>query len=198
MIGGRRGAEVAEQWGRGHSPAPRGAGGEGRAMQCGEVAVRHCLICGKALVRRILPGGRSERRKHWMRRKYCGRACCGVAQRGTKYTPAKMSRRHSTKLRNAQCVLCGRNGVRLYAHHINKNPLDNDPHNIGTFCGSCHTKCHSKNYDRITGRAWPCVLCGYPAYARGFCRLHYDRSIRRQNLMLPRPNAGRMEKICVP
>jgi len=52
------------------------------------------------------------------------------------------ARKRGQKHRKPKCEFCG-DDKKLAAHHINGDPWDNRPCNIGTLCGHCHRRMHS-------------------------------------------------------
>ena len=82
----------------------------------------------------------------------------------------KNSRKQSAKKNTGVCNRCGRlkGNTRLYVHHKDRNPINNDPDNLETLCGSCHKKEH-------TPESRPCLYCDRPARHKGMCGLHWQR-----------------------
>jgi hypothetical protein len=66
-------------------------------------------------------------------------------------------------------------------HHVDGNPANNEPPNLMTLCGSCHTRWHWQHGRRARPRAHlNCSACGASArpwehMKRGMCSLHYQR-----------------------
>ena len=104
------------------------------------IQTKNCLTCGKELRRREYPGGRSDSPSMHMRRLYCNRACQGIGLRSKQ--PSRSARhRRAAEFRKSKCERCD-STVRLSVHHVDRNPLNNDPANLMTLCSSCHTRWH--------------------------------------------------------
>ena len=137
--------------------------------------LRFCTACGRKLERKRF-NGVLEDLSRFKQRKYCDQLCMGAGMEGSiKVVSARNSRRQSAKQVAKCCSRCGRFGKRLYVHHQDENPLNNDPSNLMTLCGSCHRRSHSPNFDPITGLRKPCTLCSKPAVRKGLCHAHRGR-----------------------
>jgi hypothetical protein len=89
-----------------------------------------------------------------------------------------------------RCVACGRSGIRIERHHVDGNPLNNDPANVRVLCTRCHMEedgrlAASADRLRARGRRAPriykgtvCAVhaCGLPAKNKGLCNAHYYRA----------------------
>jgi|SRR5581483_1954216 len=136
--------------------------------------IKYCAACGARLTRKRF-NGTLEDMGAFRRRRYCNQACMAVGQEGTiKVMSPRNSRRQSAKAVREKCETCGRNG-RLHVHHRDENPLNNDPSNLMSLCGSCHRQAHSPNFAGIPGQRRRCEHCSKPAMQRGLCWTHLTR-----------------------
>jgi hypothetical protein len=71
------------------------------------------------------------------------------------------------------CVQCGQPA--RHRHHVDRNPLNNEPENVQLLCTTCHGLAHrgEKKPTRAPKPAQPCITCGQPArpMRRGRCKL---------------------------
>lgn len=139
--------------------------------------LKHCKACGAVLRRKRMPSGQIEDMGSFLRRLYCNQACMAKGMEGMKVVSPQNSRKQSRKSCRGQCEQCGRprQSGRLYVHHIDENPLNNEPSNLKTLCGSCHRLEHTR---KSKGTPLPLRLCAYctsPARKRGMCQKHYQR-----------------------
>lgn len=80
-------------------------------------------------------------------------------------TPKASRLRARTATPDAPCAICGKVGY-TEVHHIDKNPMNNDPQNLVRLCKSCHAKQHrEKSF---------CVVCGAPAKGHHLCSKHWQ------------------------
>jgi 5-methylcytosine-specific restriction endonuclease McrA len=123
-------------------------------------------------------GERLEDRAAFMRRIFCDRDCMAQWMEGqTKVENDKNGRRQSAKTAAQQCEKCGRqrDRTRMYVHHKDENPQNNEPSNLMTLCGSCHRRLHSPNYTGTGERRERCAYCEMPSYRLGLCCTHLTR-----------------------
>ena len=110
-----------------------------------------CISCGKDCEA-------SPSRKH-QKKRFCSLECreakaCSEKERRKKVKVINLSKRGSaygSKLRKyisqfkeMKCEICGYNEYEfcLDMHHIDHNPTNNTPENIGILCCMCHKKLH--------------------------------------------------------
>jgi hypothetical protein len=139
--------------------------------------IKYCVQCGMKLERKRF-NGVLEGLSIFKKRKYCNQECMAAAQEGTmKVLSLKNSRRQSAKAAGTNCEMCSRPGTetRLHVHHQDKNPLNNDPLNLRTLCGSCHHRCHSPNFTETGEQRRTCEFCDKPSMKRGWCYTHMSR-----------------------
>lgn len=98
-----------------------------------------CAHCGKPLERKRY-GGRLEDLGVFQRRKYCDPVCMGRARLQDNVSLAAL-RKRAVKFRKGQCEQCGVI-ENVQVHHLDSNPANNEPSNLMTLCGPCHTKWH--------------------------------------------------------
>lgn len=138
--------------------------------------IKFCLNCGKQLLLRTLADGSLEQTCFLRARKYCNRKCMALGMEGTMKTSTPRSHhRQSRKAVKEKCQNCGRRNTKLHVHHADSNPMNNDPSNFRTLCGSCHRRCHSPNYEATGLRRKPCKICGNPSMRTGLCYKHVTR-----------------------
>ena len=136
--------------------------------------VKFCESCGKQMHRKRF-NGVLESNSGFSRRKYCDRDCMSAGMEGVIKNPSpKTSRRQSQKKVKPTCEICGRSG-RLHVHHRDLNPMNNEPENLQTLCGSCHHRSHSPNFAGTPEQRKPCLHCSKPAMQRGLCWTHLTR-----------------------
>lgn len=142
------------------------------------VKQRLCRTCQAPLNRKRRPNGDLETRHEFERRRFCDRACMAASMEGQIKIPSpKNSHRQSGKAATSQCENCGRTRRtgRLHVHHHDLNPMNNDPSNLRTLCGSCHRRCHSPNFTETGERRVNCLHCDRPSSKRGLCATHLTR-----------------------
>lgn len=135
------------------------------------VAERHCKQCNKSLVRKQYPSA-IEDIARFKKRKFCDRKCMGEGYEGKiKVLNERNSRKQSAKKNTGVCNRCSRviADTRLYVHHRDENPLNNEPDNLETLCGKCH-QTHHQGKDPV-----PCKHCSNHARHIGLCNTHYTR-----------------------
>lgn len=140
--------------------------------------LRNCAQCGAKMERKRYPNRVLECLSLFRKRKYCNVACMAAAQEGLmKTATARSGRRQSVKAILDACEDCGRKRTetRLYVHHRDGNPLNNEPENLRTLCGSCHRLSHSPNYMGTRQQPKPCLLCASPRARKGYCGMHLQR-----------------------
>jgi len=146
------------------------------------VPAKNCLACGAPLVRKRWENRVLEDRSNFASRKYCNRACMAAAMEGVmRAVPSPMtSRVQSGKAAKGTCEACGkaRSKGRLYVHHMDLDPMNNSPLNFMTLCGSCHRRCHSRNFTANGTQRVNCVHCARPSIKRGLCYTHLTRSAK--------------------
>jgi hypothetical protein len=141
---------------------------------------KNCEHCKKPMVRKRF-GTTLEDRATFMRRKHCDRTCMAGSMEGRiKVLSPRSSRKQSAKKAKPKCETCGRprKETRLYVHHVDEDPLNNDPSNLKTLCGSCHQLTHSRSPKGIPKPPSDCRFCSRPAYRRGVCNTHRSRMRR--------------------
>lgn len=137
--------------------------------------MRKCAHCKKRM-RRQRYQGVLESMIGFSRRKFCNRSCMAEWMTGRiKVMNDRNSRRQSGRAVRSACQLCGTDRRRLHVHHRDENPQNNRPSNLLTLCVSCHRRCHSPNYDPMTGQRRPCLHCSNQAIKRGLCSTHLSR-----------------------
>jgi hypothetical protein len=134
-----------------------------------------CQHCSTPLVRKQFPSG-PEAIGNFEKRKFCDRTCMANWMEGRmKVEAIKNSRRQSAKTVGLECEICSRSDTRLSVHHRDENPMNNDPSNLQTLCGSCHSRCHSPNYAADGVTRINCAFCNEPSVKRGVCHTHLGR-----------------------
>lgn len=138
---------------------------------------KYCKNCGERL-HRSRYGNRLEDMGAFLRRVFRDRLCMAAFMEGQIKKPSEQSGRlQSGKLAEDNCQTCGRSvsETRLYVHHKDENPLNNDLSNLVTLCGSCHRRSHSPNYMGTSERRRPCEYCEAPSIKKGLCYTHLTR-----------------------
>lgn len=129
---------------------------------------KHCEYCGRKLERRLQPNGYLESLYWFNRRKFCSiqRSAKKQAEMKNALPPEtkKAGRKRASRLvKLSPCMICGKTGY-TEVHHIDENPLNNNPENLIRLCKSCHKKQHVQRKK--------CVVCGEPAKGYGLCPRH--------------------------
>lgn len=132
---------------------------------------KKCAFCGKQLERKRI-NGRLEDRAVFLKRKYCNRTCMAQAMIQEEATLAAL-RKRAEQFRGDQCEMCGARES-LAVHHLDQNPANNEPKNLMTLCGSCHTKWHWQHGKTPWKTRGTCKVCGMPAGKLGMCQKHYQ------------------------
>ncbi len=157
--------------------------------------VKHCVQCGNLMVRKRFPSA-LESLHSFKRRQFCDQTCMAASMEGQiKVLNPRSSRKQSQKTVLANCENCGRNDTGLYVHHVNGNPLVNDPSNLRTLCGSCHQLAHTQLSGRMPQRLRPCIYCSLPARHRGLCNTHYSRWQRNGSVLITKRWNGHGEPV---
>jgi HNH endonuclease len=131
----------------------------------------NCLYCHQPLIRKT-----NERAVSFERRKYCNYQC--VADGRRKHDASRTAfKRHYRKFKKLNCERCNATG-KLSIHHLDRNFRNNDPSNLQTLCGSCHSLLHHTAGEcpgpKRRGHP-PCFICGAPSHAKRLCGLHYQQ-----------------------
>lgn len=134
--------------------------------------VKFCAYCGEKLERKTY-SDRLEDLGVFRRRKYCDQKCMASGQIKKDATKsAYLKRIHH--LRGSSCEICGSTS-NLANHHKDENWKNEEPSNLMTLCGSCHTKLHWQTGKKIPKKQLPCKVCGKPSKGLGMCEKHYVR-----------------------
>lgn len=113
-----------------------------QASHKGDTLSGTCETCGEPLERKFYPGsGRWECQAVFKHRRYCSAACKLASGTRGNGTSEKQYRRRARKLMGPRCQSCG-TVADLDAHHIDRDISNNEPENILTLCGECHTRIH--------------------------------------------------------
>ena len=132
---------------------------------------KKCAHCGERMERKRY-NGRLEDYSAYRRRKYCSKACSGMANR--KANPGKSALHKRAQAFKAQsCEECN-STMNLHVHHLDNNPANNTRSNTMTLCGSCHLRWHWK-HGKTQPASPPCKICGRPSRKLAMCQLHYQR-----------------------
>jgi hypothetical protein len=152
-----RSPKVPVQCGVCHSTflIPRRSLERGRGKYCsrtcryqGKKVLAVCTWCGTE--KRVSPS-RAMRPTHY----FCSLACVGewhsIAQRGEAHPqwkggvageayPREFQRKRQQIMErdNRQCQVCGERPGKLWVHHIDEDPKNNDDKNLVTICPRCH------------------------------------------------------------
>jgi ribonucleoside-diphosphate reductase alpha chain len=95
-----------------------------------------CFYCREHLACPLCGGNVSRKAKQ------C-RDCCDKAQiKPTALETTARSRKSCRAALRESCEMCGTSSGRLEVHHIDKNPLNNEPANLLCLCIRCHNDVH--------------------------------------------------------
>ena len=123
------------------------------------VPEKFCEWCGNTLERRRHESGRLEDRGVFMRRKFCSLSCSVSSQHATAAPTVAASRKRAHKIAKQNCEICG-SSSNPNVHHIDNNPMNNDPSNLQALCASCHGFWHAAAKRKgiaVPGRM-PCIF----------------------------------------
>ena len=149
---------------------------------------KFCNTCGKKLTRKRY-GGTLEDMGAFRRRKYCDRVCMALGQQKPEPSRSAIQKR-LRRFRSSSCGRCGAT-ANLAIHHKDGDWRNNDPSNLETLCGSCHTALHHSQGDLVTRRpVKPCKVCGRPSYRKGLCGTHLTRLKRHGSPYLKKIKTG--------
>lgn len=133
-------------------------------VRCGALALRGRKFCSRAcqvaanaesLPTATCPTCAATFRPRSSRQRFCSRGCANIAHSvrmigagnshfkdGTSYSKLFQEMRPLVLGRDGEsCVVC-QSTVRLVVHHVDHNPLNNDPTNLIALCNSCHMRHH--------------------------------------------------------
>lgn len=151
--------------------------------------IKHCKACNQQLHRKRF-NGVLEANFIFLRRKYCNQLCMAKGMTGViKVLNERNSRRQSARFRKPDCEICGVK-KRRYVHHKDKNPLNNNPSNWQTLCGSCHRRMHSPNYLGTPTQRKPCRHCSKDVVKIGLCNTHLTRQRKYGDPLLTKIKIG--------
>ena len=125
-----------------------------------KIKVKACLECGASFV---------PNKFSWHKKKYCSGDCARkVSQRAyykrngprsDKRLTSKSWKKLADKIRERdgnKCRICKTEEARLHVHHIYHRTAeemnDDNPENLLTLCGSCHSKVHRITIGRENGK----------------------------------------------
>src|SRR5258706_3734427 len=80
--------------------------------------------------------------------------------------------------------------TRLVVHHRDEDPLNNEPSNLMTLCGSCHRRAHAPNFTATGTRRAPCKRCTAPSVKLGLCETHLSRLRRYGHALAKKRKVG--------
>lgn len=101
---------------------------------------KSCKKCGKSFNRRVMPNGRKQDVKLYLKQEFCSLSCANTRETMT-LTVHGYSFRARKHLKNC-CEACGYTKA-LHAHHIDQDKANNEPENIQTLCKHCHNFWHT-------------------------------------------------------
>lgn len=105
--------------------------------------VKQCEWCGTSFERkRVGSRGQLECASNFMRRRFCSISCSVSKQHATEPPTAAASRKRVQKSVGGSCEACG-TAEDLTIHHVNGDPMNNDPPNLQTLCRCCHSFWHA-------------------------------------------------------
>lgn len=99
-----------------------------------------CKTCGKAFNRKVMPNGRKQDVKLFLKQEFCSLSCANTRETMT-LTAHGYSFRARKHLKEC-CEACGYTKT-LHAHHIDQDKTNNSPENIQTLCKHCHNFWHT-------------------------------------------------------
>lgn len=110
---------------------------------------KRCEYCNAAMIRKRY-NGRLEDNAVFRRRRFCDHHCAAAFQQkhkpslphALKDSPTESAyHKRAEKHKKESCERCGIT-TNLAVHHCDLDPTNNNPSNLMTLCGSCHTKWH--------------------------------------------------------
>ena len=137
-----------------------------------------CKQCATPLTRKRF-NGRLEDNGAFRKRVFCDRSCMADWMEGQiKNMTPQNSRRQSAKTVGSMCEVCQARDTKFHVHHVDENPLNNDPSNLRTLCISCHCRSHSPSFGEDGKTRKDCVYCSADSMKRGLCFTHLSREKR--------------------
>ena len=100
-----------------------------------------CEWCGSTMSRKRY-GNRLEDAGAFRRRRFCSISCATCHQHSTEPPTVAASRKRAHKQVKASCEACGVEVV-CDVHHVDDNPLNNNPSNLQSLCPNCHAFWHA-------------------------------------------------------
>ena len=79
---------------------------------------------------------------NFLRRRFCCLSCSVSSQHASPPPTVAASRKRAARFMAPRCAACGTRRERV-VHHLDENPMNNDPVNLQTLCGNCHSFWHA-------------------------------------------------------
>lgn len=99
-----------------------------------------CKTCGNQFNRKVMPNGRKQDVKLFLKQEFCSLSCANTRDTLT-LTVHGYSFRARKHLKPA-CEACGHTKS-LHAHHVDQDKTNNQAENIQTLCKHCHDFWHT-------------------------------------------------------
>ncbi len=123
-------------------------------------ASKYCRHCGQKMHRRRQPSGKMETWTRFHLRRFCDLQCFGASRVRVPVTKAEAHERARQIKKRNSCERCG--GLDwLQVHHRDRNPFNNEIHNLEVLCASCHRSEH-----KAPPKQSICINCGISFVAR--------------------------------
>lgn len=120
---------------------------------------KSCLWCKQSFNRKRFFSGRLEDNSAYRRRKFCSLSCAVFMQHSKEPPSAAAARKRTRKMRAVTCDACG-TAFNLAVHHLDENPMNNQPSNHQTLCANCHAFWHAvqRRSPRLLPARMPCMF----------------------------------------
>jgi hypothetical protein len=109
-------------------------------MPMKEPVTKNCERCGTLMIQPRWANGKLD--ATFAARKYCSVTCAGYRETTKKSAGRKRAQRAIPEM--TKCNRCPETSD-LQRHHVDRNPMNNDPSNLEVLCQTCHAAEHASD-----------------------------------------------------
>lgn len=122
-----------------------------------ETATKNCERCGNIMIQMRWANGKLD--YSFEARKFCCMTCAGYRQTTKKSAGRKRAQRAIPEM--TKCNRCPETSD-LQRHHVDRNPMNNDPGNLEVLCQACHAAEHATDgsWGKGNVQSVACKVCG--------------------------------------